>query len=69
MQQDVQQRHTFDDQAHAMAELLSKRRRQHVEIDPVDAVACRAISQLITYSIAFILIMLCWNVLRTMLGI
>lgn len=52
------ERHTFEDQSREMTELLARRRITHGELAPMDVVACRAISMVITVSFALFMLWL-----------
>ncbi|TMW58563.1 hypothetical protein Poli38472_010122 [Pythium oligandrum] len=63
------QRHTFQDQSREMAAVLTRRHVAHGELQPMDLMACRAISMVIVGGLAFILLLVVLYLVRAILHI
>ncbi|KAF1330518.1 hypothetical protein FI667_g5163, partial [Globisporangium splendens] len=64
VQDTISQRHTYEDQARDMANVLTQRQILHGNVDPADMFAVRVISLMITYGIGFILLLIVYKVMH-----
>jgi hypothetical protein len=67
VQDTISQRHTYEDQARDMANVLTQRQIRHGNVDPADMFAVRVISLMITYGIGSILLLIVYKVMHLLI--